>query len=109
MVNVPWPNWLYHFLYFGFCPKKIKKTTHQNQQRGSQQQSSLQRLYEMFYFSRSVALCHERGCTTDGERIASQSRGAKSRGAAIHYIAPWLPLAMRPQALEAAEQGEPPK
>ena len=27
----------------------------------------------------------------------------------IHYIAPWLPLAMRPQAPEAAEQGAPPK
>lgn len=27
----------------------------------------------------------------------------------IHYIAPWLPLALRPQAPEAAEQGQPPK
>ena len=27
----------------------------------------------------------------------------------IHFIAPWLPLAMRPQAPEAAEQGQPPK
>lgn len=27
----------------------------------------------------------------------------------IHYIAPWLPLAMRPQSPEATEQGEPPK
>ena len=27
----------------------------------------------------------------------------------FHYIAPWLPLAMRPQAPEAAEQGQPPK
>jgi len=27
----------------------------------------------------------------------------------IHHIAPWLPLAMRPQAPEAAEQGQPPK
>lgn len=27
----------------------------------------------------------------------------------IHYIAPWLPLALRPQASEAAEQGQPPK
>jgi type I restriction-modification system DNA methylase subunit len=27
----------------------------------------------------------------------------------IHYIAPWLPLAMRLQAPEAAEQGQPPK
>ncbi|HEV2693358.1 MAG TPA: N-6 DNA methylase [Verrucomicrobiae bacterium] len=27
----------------------------------------------------------------------------------IHYIAPWLPLAMRSQAPEAAQQGEPPK
>ena len=27
----------------------------------------------------------------------------------IHYIAPWLPYAMRPQAPEAQEQGQPPK
>jgi type I restriction-modification system DNA methylase subunit len=27
----------------------------------------------------------------------------------IHYIAPWLPLALRQQSPEAAEQGEPPK
>jgi type I restriction-modification system DNA methylase subunit len=27
----------------------------------------------------------------------------------IHYIMPWLPLALRIQALEALEQGEPPK
>lgn len=27
----------------------------------------------------------------------------------IHYIAPWLPLALRPQAPEAREQGQPPK
>lgn len=27
----------------------------------------------------------------------------------IHYIAPWLPLALRPQAPEAMEQGQPPK
>jgi type I restriction-modification system DNA methylase subunit len=27
----------------------------------------------------------------------------------IHHIAPWLPLAMRAQAPEAAEQGQPPK
>jgi type I restriction-modification system DNA methylase subunit len=27
----------------------------------------------------------------------------------IHYIAPWLPLALRPKAREAAEQGQPPK
>ena len=27
----------------------------------------------------------------------------------IHYIAPWLPYALRPQAPEAAEQGQPPK
>ncbi len=27
----------------------------------------------------------------------------------IHYIAPWLPLALRPQAREANEQGQPPK
>jgi type I restriction-modification system DNA methylase subunit len=27
----------------------------------------------------------------------------------IHYIAPWLPYALRPQAREAKEQGEPPK
>jgi hypothetical protein len=27
----------------------------------------------------------------------------------IHYIAPWLPLALRNQTPEAAEQGEPPK
>ena len=27
----------------------------------------------------------------------------------IHYIAPWLPLALRPQAPEATEQGQPPK
>jgi hypothetical protein len=27
----------------------------------------------------------------------------------IHYIAPWLPLAMRSQAPEAMEQGQPPK
>jgi type I restriction-modification system DNA methylase subunit len=27
----------------------------------------------------------------------------------IHYIAPWLPLALRPQAPEAKEQGQPPK
>lgn len=27
----------------------------------------------------------------------------------IHYIAPWLPMAMRRQAPEAAEQGQPPK
>lgn len=27
----------------------------------------------------------------------------------IHYIAPWLPLALRPQSPEAQEQGEPPK
>jgi type I restriction-modification system DNA methylase subunit len=27
----------------------------------------------------------------------------------IHYIAPWLPLALRPQSPEAAEQGQPPK
>lgn len=27
----------------------------------------------------------------------------------IHYIAPWLPYAMRPQAPEAKEQGDPPK
>jgi hypothetical protein len=27
----------------------------------------------------------------------------------IHHIAPWLPLALRPQAPEAAEQGQPPK
>jgi hypothetical protein len=27
----------------------------------------------------------------------------------IHYIAPWLPLALRPQAPEAAEQGQAPK
>jgi type I restriction-modification system DNA methylase subunit len=26
----------------------------------------------------------------------------------IHYIAPWLPLLLRPQAAEAAEQGQPP-
>jgi hypothetical protein len=26
----------------------------------------------------------------------------------IHYIAPWLPLALRLQAQEAAEQGAPP-
>jgi type I restriction-modification system DNA methylase subunit len=27
----------------------------------------------------------------------------------IHYICPWLPLALRPQTPEAQEQGEPPK
>ena len=27
----------------------------------------------------------------------------------IHYVAPWLPLALRPQAPEAMEQGQPPK
>jgi len=27
----------------------------------------------------------------------------------IHYIAPWLPYALRPQAPEARDQGEPPK
>ena len=27
----------------------------------------------------------------------------------IHYTAPWLPLCLRPQALEAMEQGQPPK
>jgi N-6 DNA Methylase len=27
----------------------------------------------------------------------------------IHFIAPWLPLALRPQSPEAQEQGEPPK
>jgi hypothetical protein len=27
----------------------------------------------------------------------------------IHYIAPWLPLALRPQSTEAQEQGQPPK
>jgi len=27
----------------------------------------------------------------------------------IHYIAPWLPYALRPQAPEATEQGQPPK
>jgi type I restriction-modification system DNA methylase subunit len=27
----------------------------------------------------------------------------------IHYIAPWLPYAMRPQAPEAQDQGQPPK
>ena len=27
----------------------------------------------------------------------------------IHYIAPWLPLALRPQSTEAASQGQPPK
>lgn len=27
----------------------------------------------------------------------------------IHYIAPWLPYALRPQAPEAREQGQPPK
>jgi hypothetical protein len=27
----------------------------------------------------------------------------------IHYIAPWLPFTLRPQAPEAAEQGQPPK
>jgi len=27
----------------------------------------------------------------------------------IHYIAPWLPLALRNQSTEAAEQGQPPK
>jgi type I restriction-modification system DNA methylase subunit len=27
----------------------------------------------------------------------------------IHYLAPWLPLAMRPQTPEAAEQGQPPR
>jgi hypothetical protein len=27
----------------------------------------------------------------------------------IHYIAPWLPLAMRAQAPEAKEQSQPPK
>jgi type I restriction-modification system DNA methylase subunit len=27
----------------------------------------------------------------------------------IHYISPWLPLLLRPQAPEAAEQGQPPK
>jgi hypothetical protein len=27
----------------------------------------------------------------------------------IHHIAPWLPLALRTQSTEAADQGEPPK
>ena len=41
-----------------------------------------------------------------GDSLANKYWAAWSN---IHYIAPWLPLAMRPQAPEAAEQGQPPK
>ena len=40
------------------------------------------------------------GNTLSGEYWASWSN--------IHYIAPWLPLALRPQAAEAITQGQPP-
>ena len=41
-----------------------------------------------------------------GDSLANKYWAAWSN---IHYIAPWLPLALRPQAPEAAEQGQPPK
>ena len=41
-----------------------------------------------------------------GDTIAMKWWAAWSN---IHYIAPWLPLALRPQSAEAAEQGQPPK
>ena len=41
-----------------------------------------------------------------GDSLANKYWAAWSN---IHYIAPWLPLAMRPQAPEAAEQGQPPQ
>jgi type I restriction-modification system DNA methylase subunit len=41
-----------------------------------------------------------------GNSLSNQYWAAWSN---IHYIAPWLPLASRPRAPEAAEQGQPPK
>lgn len=41
-----------------------------------------------------------------GNSLSQEYWGAWSN---IHFIAPWLPLAFRPQAPEAAEQGQPPK
>ncbi len=41
-----------------------------------------------------------------GDSLANEYWAAWSN---IHRIAPWLPLALRPQAPEATEQGQPPK
>lgn len=41
-----------------------------------------------------------------GNTLSQEYWGAWSN---IHYIAPWLPLALRPQAPEATGQGQPPK
>ena len=41
-----------------------------------------------------------------GNSISMETWAAWSN---IHYIAPWLPFALRSQSLEAAEQGQPPK